>query len=185
MRKRLKMTHLNEILLLTLCGAAAVYDIKTLKVPNYITFSGIAGGIAVHLLPEGPSSLGQVILGMAVPVLLFLPLFLSSMIGAGDIKLFMAAGCFLGPYRVINVMILSILAAGIASIVRLLRFGFLKERLRYLHNYLLAVRLNPGTEPYINRDEVRGRKKWLLCFSVYIFAGTAAEFILNGLLVSH
>ena len=107
------------------------------------------------------------------------------MVGAGDIKLFMAAGCFLGPYRVINVMILSILAAGTASIVRILRYGFLKERLEYLFDYLLSSRTRSGAVPYIEKDDIRGRKKWLLCFSVYIFAGTAAESVLETLFVLH
>ncbi|MCR4672772.1 MAG: A24 family peptidase [Lachnospiraceae bacterium] len=179
------MGYISEILLLILCGAAAVYDIKTMKVPNFITFTGVAGGIAVSLLPGSPLSPGAAVLGMMMPVLLLLPLFLCSMMGAGDIKLFMAAGCFLGPYRVINVMILSILAAGIASMVRILRFGLLRERFTVFFNYLQSLRAGTGAVRYIDKDEIRGGEKWLLCFSVYIFAGAAAETILQAVIASN
>lgn len=85
---------------LAVAALAAIWDVRTGRIPNRLTFGAIAGGLVTHavagLVAQGTTGLvqgfGQALLGTlvcaAVPTIVF---FLRG-IGGGDVKLFAALG---------------------------------------------------------------------------------------------
>lgn len=84
--------------LLVALGAAAWHDIRARRVPN-----GLVAAIALGALGAGPlalspaGSLPAALLGGAVGLGCWLPAWWRGALGAGDVKLFAAAGVWLGP----------------------------------------------------------------------------------------
>lgn len=79
---------------------AAYVDIKTLEVPDWLNYAGIAAGLGIHLLfsvqqsswwPIASSGIGFAI-GMAIACLMFY----TGQWGGGDAKLLMAMGALIG-----------------------------------------------------------------------------------------
>jgi prepilin peptidase CpaA len=72
-------------------------DIKTRRIPNYLTFSAAAAGLGFQLGVHGWAGLWSGFLGLALGFgLLILPYALKGM-GAGDVKALAALGAWLGP----------------------------------------------------------------------------------------
>jgi prepilin peptidase CpaA len=114
-----QVLKVGTILLLVI---GAVWDIRTRRIPNLLTFGGaIVGGIANIAISHQDGLFNSVIgwgLGIA---LLFIP-FIIGGIGGGDVKLLGAAGAWGGPLFVVHAAFYSALAGSVVS------FGFLLYR---------------------------------------------------------
>ena len=75
--------------------AAVVQDIKQRKIKNATVLMCLAAGIIFSLVPQGPCTLKNSLIGAAIPLVLF-PFFALKMLGAGDIKAFCALGAVFG-----------------------------------------------------------------------------------------
>lgn len=78
----------------------AVTDLRTGKMPNWITLGSLAGAFGVRWLSEGKSGAVAACIGMFVVVAVPLALFLFTRgraIGGGDVKALAALGAWLGP----------------------------------------------------------------------------------------
>ncbi len=117
----------------------AGYDLKSRRIPNYLTFGGALAGLLWQVFFHGWSGLGQGTLGLLTGFgLLLLPYLLGGM-GAGDVKALAALGAWLGPRQCFAVFCYMGLAGGVISLGVLLWRGLLK---RYLHRgWLLLQRL--------------------------------------------
>lgn len=93
--------------------AAAVCDIKTRKIPNYITFPMILSGITIAAL-FSRTRLPEI----AVFFVLCLLFSLLPGIGMGDIKLLIGMGAYLAPT---NVFLELALASGVIVLVQLIK----------------------------------------------------------------
>lgn len=73
-------------------GAAAVWDLRTRRIPNRLSMAGLVAGLLLHLAMAGPRGALLSALGAAVFALPFvLPWWLGGM-GGGDVKLALALG---------------------------------------------------------------------------------------------
>lgn len=100
----------------TLLVAAAIGDIRTRRIPNRLVAILAALGIAfsVWSVPIVPGVL-RGIGGFAVGLACWLPFYLLGWLGAGDVKLFAAAGAWLGPMGALEgALIAALLGAGLA-----------------------------------------------------------------------
>src|SRR5262245_48085997 len=78
-------------------GASAALDLRTRRVPNWLTL-GISGvGVTLAALHLSPLSVGSALGGFVVGLVLMLPGHLVGATGAGDVKLLAAVGTLLGP----------------------------------------------------------------------------------------
>lgn len=108
---------------------AAVWDMRTHRLPNWITVPALLSGIAFHIVRgacDGDSwhagawsGLIFTVAGFAVGFLPLLVLWLVGGGGAGDVKLMGAVGAWLGAEMTFYTYILSVLTAGLVSLLLL------------------------------------------------------------------
>ena len=118
-----------EITLILLVSAAAWSDLRTRHIPNWITVSGGAAGVALHIMYGGISGTMQSLAGAVLGLAIFLGLYAAGGMGAGDVKLFGAVGAFAGPHGLILIFVLTGLLGGIAGIGLALYRGRLQQTL--------------------------------------------------------
>src|SRR5262245_53599856 len=87
--------------------AAAVIDVRTRRIPNWLTVSGLATGIIFQTAIGGISGLGLALAGFAVGFGILLVLWLVGGGGGGDVKLMAAIGAWVGPLHALYVFFLS------------------------------------------------------------------------------
>lgn len=110
--------------------SAALLDIKYRKIPNWLTFPAMLTGVVINLLLDF-DSWRLSLLGLLVGFLILLIPFLLGGIGAGDVKLLMALGAFLGAKKVISVGLCSGIAGGVMALLALaLKDGLFNVRQR-------------------------------------------------------
>jgi prepilin peptidase CpaA len=99
-----------------LAAAACWFDVRTRRIPNWLTFSAAAFGVVAASMAHGGhgtvSSLGGVLVGVA----LFFPQFALKGLGAGDVKLMGALGAWLGASLVVGVAFYTTLAGGVLAL---------------------------------------------------------------------
>ncbi len=83
------------------CGVtSAIVDLRCRRVPNPLTLSIAALGVALAATNTTGVGVGQAFGGLAIGLLLMLPGFVIGATGGGDVKLFAALGTVLGPSRI-------------------------------------------------------------------------------------
>src|SRR6266581_3282371 len=106
-----------ETSLILLVSAAAWTDLRTRRIPNWITVSGAAVGLGLHILDGGAPGAIQSLAGAALGLAIFLGLYAAGGMGAGDVKLFGAVGAFAGPQALVLVFVFTALLGGVAALV--------------------------------------------------------------------
>src|ERR1700680_1268786 len=76
---------------------AGILDWRYRRIPNWLTVSGLAAGVAVNTILYRWPGLKAALLGTALGLGLLLPFVLVRSLGAGDWKLAGALGACLGP----------------------------------------------------------------------------------------
>src|SRR6267154_6689276 len=115
--------------LIVLVSAAAWTDLRTRRIPNWITVSGAAVGLGLHILYGGMSGAMQSLAGTALGLAIFIGLYAAGGMGAGDVKLFGAVGAFAGPQALIAVFVFTGLLGGAAGVALALWRGSLRQTL--------------------------------------------------------
>jgi prepilin peptidase CpaA len=130
------MSEAVVVVVLAACGfASIVIDIRTRRVPNVLTFGLALTGVGLAALQMTGLSVWNALAGLLLGLALMLPGHVIGATGAGDVKLFAAAGTLLGPFGVVFAFLYTALAGGlIAIIVALARgqFSATLDRLRVL-----------------------------------------------------
>ena len=95
----------------------AVYlDIRTSRIPNWLTFTAMGGGLFTHILLEGVHGAVFSLSGLGTGLILFLALYFLGDIGAGDVKLMGAIGAIIGPYGAFISCISAVMVGGIYAL---------------------------------------------------------------------
>jgi len=97
-----------------LCAATAI-DLRTFRLPNWLTVGGALAGLVWSLLPGGVSPL-HALGGLGLGLVALLPLWLLRVMGAGDVKLMAMVGAFLGAPEVLMAVLLSFIAGGVVAL---------------------------------------------------------------------
>jgi prepilin peptidase CpaA len=125
--------------LLTLLVWAAIEDLRTRRIRNWLTLSLILTGILQSFigpsaLSPGAASLGALI-GLALPLILFV----LGAIGGGDVKLLAGVGAWLGPVAVFEVFC----CTAVIGMIIVLTQAIAQGRLRVLsrNSAVLAINL--------------------------------------------
>jgi len=140
------MTPPTQFAVVVVAAVACVYDLRTRRIPNVLTFGAAVAGLVFHAAMAGASGAMTTVGGWLLGIALFFPIFALGGLGAGDVKLLGAIGAWLGPAVVLPVGVYSALAGGIFAIVVALRIGYLGQALRnlkFLGTFWLTVGLKP------------------------------------------
>ena len=111
------------------CG----FDLRERRIPNPLTYGALACALVLRLGLEG-YDLQAGILGAAFGLVVGFILFAAGALGAGDAKLFMAVGAFLGPDLLVPAMALSAVAGGMLGVFYAWREGLLLVLFVYLRD---------------------------------------------------
>lgn len=102
---------LRAVLLAPWLAALCVKDMKTRRLPNVWTLSGLAAGLIVQFGWGGTAGFLDGLEAAGVCVLFLLLPFLVRAAGAGDLKMLAACGAFVGMHQVL-LLLLSVSFAG-------------------------------------------------------------------------
>ena len=143
------------VLILTLC---AWFDAGKSRIPNILPVEilflavfasmpsllehAVGTGLALWIWTEW---LLKLMLGAGILLPVLLPLYLIGAFGAGDLKLLMAVGGYIGFAECLRCYLLIGVTAALMSLGKLLYYGNLKSRMRYLCFYAAVVLQRTGT----------------------------------------
>lgn len=108
---------------------SSVFDVKSRRIPNFITMPAFLFGLALHLALGGWGQLFTALAAGIICGLVFLVFYLAGGMGAGDVKLIMAVGCIAGLSHVAYLLVLTALSGGVMAIVLALARGRLQQTL--------------------------------------------------------
>ena len=157
------------IVLVVVLSIATINDIRSMRIPNWLTYPVMALASVYHLAINGWSgllfSMEGIIVGTAV---LIIPYLMGGM-GAGDAKLMGAVGGLLGPEGVFLAFLFTALIGGGYALIVIALHGFLKET---YHRYGIMLKNFFLTGKLLYLPPSEKEKKPKLRYGIAITAGT-------------
>lgn len=162
---------------LIIAGIAALWDIRTGRIPNLITMPALVFGIIINIYYSGLAGLGMSMSGLAAGFLLLIILYVMGAMGAGDVKLLAAIGALVGPMAVLYVFLYTAAAGGLIALGLL----FIRRQWKdVLFNMFLSIQsLSVNSLLHGQRQKLPASSGIKFPYGIAIFIGTAAEFILR------
>jgi prepilin peptidase CpaA len=124
------VTDLPTLVLWAITLTAALWDLTKRRIPNMLVGPGMIAGLTFSAHAGGLAGVGSSVLGMLVPFAMLAPIWKMDprLIRAGDIKLYMCIGAFLGWKGVLLVVLYGHLFKGLAALLQLGMFQVEKRR---------------------------------------------------------
>ena len=120
------MPVLRRLLCAAMCaglGTAAIIDMRRRKIPNVVCLATAATGLTLSTVGISGITVGSALAGLAFGFLMMLPGHVFGATGAGDVKLFAAAGTLLGSGRIVTAFMFVAIAGGILAVIVAMRRG--------------------------------------------------------------
>jgi len=108
---------------------AGWFDWRARRIPNWLTVPALLVGFGASTLAQGWPGAKEALEGAGLGLGLLLPLVLLRGLGAGDWKLMGALGAFLGPARLLVVLLGTVLIAGAMAVAEMVRRKRVKQTL--------------------------------------------------------
>ena len=96
---------------------AALCDLASRRIPNWLTVSGVVVGFGIHISLAGAHGIWVSAAGMALALLVYFPLFALNALGAGDVKLMAAIGAITGPLPWFVIFVATCLVGGLLALI--------------------------------------------------------------------
>ena len=173
--------------LIALLAAAAVTDVRSGRIPNWLTYPVVAAGLIVHTLlggltghsaPMGERTvhamgLADALAGLAAGFLPMLAAYLAGGVGGGDAKLMAAVGALTGWRFTLEAMFWGFLAAALMAVLVMVRRKIVRRTLARLGRFLyLALTPTKPAAP-VAADSPR------IPFGLAMCLGAGATLIVN------
>lgn len=123
------------------------FDVKSRRIPNFVTMPAFLFGLALHLALGGWGQLFTALAAGIICGLVFLVFYIAGGMGAGDVKLIMAVGCLAGLSHVAYLLVLTALCGGAMAVVMALARGRLMETFTNV-GALAAHHSHEGLQPH-------------------------------------
>jgi prepilin peptidase CpaA len=135
---------------------AAIFDLRSRRIPNWLTLSGILLGFALNAVLAYPwplEGLKNAGLGMLFAFAVYFVLYLIHAMGAGDVKLMAAVGAILAsPFGWFKLFLVTALIGGVFALVLLVFKGRLRKT--FWNVAYLVNELGHARAPYMTREEL-------------------------------
>jgi len=119
--------------------AAGWTDLRSRRIPNWLTVPALLIGIVANTVVSGLSGLKASLLGAGLGLALLLPFVLLRSLGAGDWKLAGALGAFTGPARLIDLLLGSIAVAGVMAVALVIYKRRTRQTIRNIGHILISL----------------------------------------------
>lgn len=130
---------IENSLLIVLITSSAYLDLRSKRIPNYLTLTGIILGIIINIYSNGRQGLVFSLFGTFIGLLMLLIPFILGGMGGGDVKLMAAIGALKGWRFVLLTTIYSGLVGGIIIIIIIIK----QKKLLITLKRVLAIILKP------------------------------------------
>jgi prepilin peptidase CpaA len=166
-----------SVLLVLVLLVASWTDVRSRRIPNWLTVGGLIAGLAVRAW-MGPGPMVSGVLGVALAAVLALPFFAVGALGGGDAKLLMAVGAFMGPADLARASLVIAVVGGLVALIEAGRRGVLLPTLASCGSLILRwVTLGRrGGERLVVGDE-----RLAVPYGVAIAAGSLLWWFAGGL----
>ena len=114
------MPTLLKLVLIGIALAAAFYDLRVRRIPNWVNLTGALLGLGLNGYFEGWAGAVTAISGLLVALCVYLPLYALKGMGAGDVKLMAAIGALAGLSNWVVIFIATALLGGLAALALVL-----------------------------------------------------------------
>ncbi len=161
-------------LLLALVTAAAVYDARFRRIPNWLTAAGVLVGLASNtFLGGGWAGLRFSLAGLMVAFAIYLALYALRATGAGDVKLMAAVGAFVGWENWIAIFLITAVLGGAAAFILAARHRRVRKTLWNVA--FILGEMKGGRPAYTGNEEldVRNPQAFRMPHGPVIAVGTA------------
>ena len=143
---------------LIVLAVATFTDLRSRRIPNWLVFPFLLGGIVVSGTLHGWSGIAHSLAGMALGGLLFGVLCWLGGMGMGDVKLCAAIGAWVGPDQLLVALVVTGMAGGVMALCWAAAGGFLGELFRGTGDLILGFGrrgLRPHPELVLNNPLTR------------------------------
>jgi prepilin peptidase CpaA len=161
---------------------ATVTDIRSLRIRNSLTVPLCVAGIVFHGMMEGWPGLALSLAGIGIGFAVLILPYLMGILGAGDVKLLMGMGAWLGGHNTALVALFGCLAMGLVAVVVLAKREGTKAvwlnlqlsilRLQTIRRHLFTSQNDLKDIKSMAADPVQRHK--LIPFSIMLAMGSVA-----------
>jgi prepilin peptidase CpaA len=156
---------------------AAIWDVKTRRIPNVVTLGAAAAGLVYAIVEGGGSGAAWSLAGWTVGLVAFLPLFALGGLGGGDVKLLAAFGTWLGPVGALWAALAAALVGGAGALAIGTVSGYIGQALRNVLGALhFWAAFGPRPVPGLTLDDAPGPR---LAYAIPIAIGALVSFWLT------
>ena len=138
--------------LLVLAVLAAIWDLRTRRIPNWLVLAGLIAGFGLNGLLYGLQGLATAGLGMIVGFGVYLVFFLLRAMGAGDVKFMAAVGSLVGWRWWFQIFIASVIIGAVCGVFLALSKGRLKSTFSNV-GYILSE-IAHFRPPHVRREDL-------------------------------
>jgi len=119
----------HEWFALGVAGTACVFDLRSGRIPNALTFSAALLALLFHVVAPQGQGVAYSAAGLGIGLLVFFPLFALGAMGAGDVKLMAALGAWVGWHPIVFVALYGSVAGGVLGVGVALANNYLRQAL--------------------------------------------------------
>jgi prepilin peptidase CpaA len=141
-----------QVLIVVVVLVAAISDIRTRRVPNWLTFSGVIVAIALNSFLFELAGLWFSLKGLGLAFGVYFVLYLLRAMGAGDVKLMAFLGAAAGWANWLGILFLTAILGGIVGILLVMTRGRLRKTFQNIGSIFMSVRM--GHAPYKDNPEL-------------------------------
>jgi prepilin peptidase CpaA len=148
---------------------AAVLDVRSRRIPNWLTGPALLFGLGLHLALGGACQLGWSAASALIAGAVFVVFYIAGGMGAGDVKLMAALASIAGIENVTNLLLASVIIGAVFAIALALSRGALRQTLGNVVAIVVHHRINGlAAHPELN---VTNQKTLRLPYAVPIAMG--------------
>jgi|RhiMethySRZTD1v2_1073278.scaffolds.fasta_scaffold296245_5 prepilin peptidase CpaA len=124
--------------LVLICSIAVWLDLRTRRLPNWLTVGSLVIALTARALPGGPS-VWPGLASAALALAFGFPFFMTGGLGGGDVKLMAGLAAFLEPQKLAVALLVMAFSGGAMALLTAARKGLLASTLANVHVLVLTM----------------------------------------------